>query len=94
LRVPRLSTTLSTTVTGGSARMLTDGTTISNWSLPPPSASANKASFSQASSTSPWPRSTKVVVEPRAPVSSTGTFFSSLPTNSCAAASPPYFFAA
>ena len=32
------------------------------------------ASFSQASSTSPMPRCTKVVVEPRAPVSSTGTF--------------------
>ena len=35
--------------------------------------SARKASFSQASSTSPMPRWAKVVVEPRAPVSSTGT---------------------
>ena len=35
--------------------------------------SARCASFSQASSTSPMPRLVKVVVEPRAPESSTGT---------------------
>ena len=40
----------------------------------PSSFSARYASFSQASSTSPIPRWTKVVVEPRAPESSTGTF--------------------
>ena len=58
--------------TGGSARIESDGATISN--LPAPSSRwARKASFSQASSTSPMPRSAKVVVEPRAPVSSTGT---------------------
>src|SRR3546814_1718058 len=52
--------------------MESEGTTISN--LPTPSSfSARKASFSQASMTSPMPRSTKVVVEPRAPLSSTGT---------------------
>ena len=53
--------------------MLSDGATTSN--LPGPSSLiASSASFSQASSTSPMPRSTKVVVEPRAPASSTGTF--------------------
>jgi len=93
LRVLRLSTTLSTTATGGSARMLIDGTTISKRSLPP-SSRASSASFSHASSTSPCPRSTNVVVAPRAPVSSTGTFFSSRATKSCALSSPPYFFAA
>ena len=41
---------------------------------------ARKASFSQASSTSPMPRCTKVVVEPRAPESSTGTFVKSCVT--------------
>ena len=66
LRVPRLSTTLSTTVTGGSARMDRLGTTISNLSGPS-SLIARKASFSQEMNTSPMPRSTKVVVEPRAP---------------------------
>ena len=45
-------------------------------------ADARNASFSQASSTSPTPRSTKVTVEPRAPVSSTGTFLKRSPTNS------------
>ncbi|MCY1539616.1 hypothetical protein D9M68_752110 [compost metagenome] len=88
-RVPFLSTTLSTTATLGSARMEIDGTTISNFSGPN-SFSARKASFSQASSTSPTPRCTKVMVEPRAPVSSTGTFLYRLPTNSLALASPPY----
>ena len=48
------------------------------------------ASFSQAISTSPIPRSMKVVVAPRAPESSTGTLAYSLPTNSCALASLPY----
>ena len=66
---------MSTTATGGSARMLIDGTTISNSPLAPISPlTASSASFSQAISTSPMPRSTKVTVEPRAPVSSTGTF--------------------
>lgn len=72
-RVPRLSTTLSTTVTGGSARMLRLGTTMSNLSGPS-SLVARKASFSQEMNTSPTPRSVKVVSEPRAPASSTGTF--------------------
>ena len=66
------STTLSTTATGGSARIETDGMTISNLSLPS-SLIARKASFSQEMKTSPTPRSTNVMVEPRAPVSSTGT---------------------
>ncbi len=35
------------------------------------------------------PRSTKVVVEPRAPASSTGTFLYSLVTNALAVASLP-----
>ena len=39
----------------------------------PSSFTARKASFSQASSTSPRPRCTKVLVAPRAPESSTGT---------------------
>jgi len=52
--------------------MLTDGTTISNLSLPS-SFKERNASFSQAISTSPNPRSTKVVVEPLAPESRTGT---------------------
>ena len=65
--MPLLSTTLSTTATGGSARIETDGTTMSN--LPRPSSlTARNASFSQASRTSPCPRWTKVVVEPRAPL--------------------------
>ncbi len=51
---PCLSTTLSTTATGGSARMLSDGTTISTLSGPS-SLTARNASFSQASSTSPMP---------------------------------------
>jgi hypothetical protein len=50
-----------------------DGTTISTLSGPS-SRIASKASFSHASNTSPIPRSTKVVVAPRAPESSTGTF--------------------
>ena len=40
------------------------------------------------------PRSTKVVVAPRAPASSTGTLANSLPTNSWAFCSEPYFLAA
>ena len=48
------------------------GTTTSN--LVPNSLSSRLASFSQAISTSPWARWAKVMVEPRAPVSSTGTF--------------------
>jgi len=54
-----------------SVLQIEDGATISNWSLPN-SWEARNASFSQAISTSPMPRSTNVVVEPRAPVSSTG----------------------
>ena len=64
--------TLDTTATGGSARIDSEGTTISNCPLPS-SCCARNASFSHASSTSPMPRCTKVVVAPRAPVSSTGT---------------------
>ena len=57
---------------GGSASTDRGGVTIST--LPGPSSSwARKASFSQASSTSPTPRWVKVVVAPRAPESSTGT---------------------
>ncbi len=68
--------------------MLSDGATTSN--LPGPSSlMASKASFSHAISTSPMPRSTNVVVDPRAPASSTGTFLYSLPTNSLAVASLP-----
>ncbi len=53
--------------------MLWGGTTI--WTLSGPSSfAARKASFSQARSTSPISRWTNVVVEPRAPESSTGTF--------------------
>jgi len=63
LRVPFLSTFASTTATGGSALIEVGGTTMSNWSGPS-WLTARKASFSQASSTSPMPRSTKVVVEP------------------------------
>lgn len=71
-RVPRLSTTLSTTDTVGSARIDTDGVTISNLSAPS-SLIANNASFSHAINTSPMPRSTKVLVAPRAPESNTST---------------------
>ena len=67
--------------------MLIDGMTIST--LPCSSASARYASFSQASSTSPIPRCTNVVVAPRAPESSTGTFLNSAVTNSRALASLP-----
>ena len=85
-RVPWRSATLSTTATGGSARMLTDGTTISKRSSPS-WRSTSSASLSQAISTSPSPRCTKVVVEPRAPVSSTGTLPYRRRTNSRALAS-------
>ena len=40
--------------------------------------------------TSPWLRCAKVMEEPRAPVSSTGTFLYKAATNSFAFASPPY----
>ncbi len=74
--------------------MLTEGATISN--LPfPSSRDARIASFSQAMSTSPMPRSTKVTVAPRAPVSRTGTFLYRRVTKSFAlASSPPYRFRA
>ena len=68
--------------------MLTEGTTISNLSLPS-CLVARKASFSQEISTSPMPRWAKVVSAPRAPVSSTGTFAYSLRTKSVAVASLP-----
>jgi len=48
------------------------------------------ASFSHAMSTSPWPRSTKVVVDPRAPLSSTGTLRNSLAMKPLALAGEPY----
>ena len=51
---------------------LVGGATMSN--CPFDSSTARKASFSHARSTSPIPRWTNVFVEPRAPVSSTGTF--------------------
>ncbi len=71
--------------------MLTDGTTIDTRSRPIFSI-ASSASFSHASSTSPIPRCTKVVVAPRAPESSTGTFRNSRVTKSRAfASSPPCF---
>ena len=73
MRVPLRSTTLSTTATGGSARMVRLGTTISSLSAPSSLIDRN-ASFSHDSRTSPMPRSVKVMVEPRAPVSRTGTF--------------------
>lgn len=44
--------------------------------------------------TSPMPRSVKVISEPRAPESSTGTWPKIFCTNSCARASLPYFFLA
>ena len=71
--VLRRRATLSTTATGGSARMLTEGTTIWNLSFSS-SLVARNASFSQEISTSPMPRCANVVSDPRAPVSSTGTF--------------------
>ncbi len=49
---------------------------------PPDSASARNASFSHASSTSPISRCTNVLVEPRAPESSTGTRLKICETNS------------
>ncbi|MNN53551.1 hypothetical protein D3C81_1683150 [compost metagenome] len=91
--MPFLSTFLSTTATGGSARIDSDGATISKFS-PPSSCRARNASFSQASSTSPMLLLTKVMVEPRAPVSSTGTFLYSCSVNSLALASLPYFCSA
>ena len=44
--------------------------------------------------TSPTPRSTNVTVEPRAPVSSTGTFLKRSPTNFFALSAEPNFFSA
>ncbi len=64
----------STSATGGSARMLSDGPHDLEACPVPSFSTARSASFSQAISTSPMPRSTNVVVEPRAPESSTGTF--------------------
>jgi hypothetical protein len=54
------------------------GMTMSNLSAPN-SSIARYASFSHASSTSPISRWAKVVVEPRAPVSRTGTCLNKLP---------------
>jgi hypothetical protein len=63
--------------------MLIDGATIWKSPLAPISPlTANTASFSQAIRTSPIPRSTKVTVEPRAPVSRIGTFLKIRPTKS------------
>jgi len=74
--VLRRAATLSTTATVGSARMLSAGVTISRPPFAPRgSRTASSASFSHAMSTSPMPRSTKVIVAARAPVSSTGTFW-------------------
>ncbi len=50
---------------------------------------ASQASFSQAISTSPIRRCTKVVVAARAPVSSTGTLANNWRTNSRAVSSLP-----
>ena len=74
--------------------MLKLGTTI--WNLSGPSSLvARKASFSQEMNTSPTPRSVKVISEPRAPESSTGTLPYSEATNCCAlAGSLPNFFSA
>ena len=55
----------------------------------PSSLTASMPSFSQVTSTSPRPRSTKVVVEPRAPESSTGTFLKMAVTSSFAFCSLP-----
>ncbi len=71
--MPFFSATLSTTATGGSAKILNDGVTISNLSFPS-SFNDKYASFSHAINTSPMPRSTNVVVAPRAPESNTSTF--------------------
>ena len=71
--MPLRCTVLSTQATAGSARTLSDGATIRNF----PGAKlcvTGSASFPQARSTSPMPRSTKVSVEPRAPESRIGTF--------------------
>lgn len=72
--VPLCSAFLFTTVTGGSANIETEGTTISNSSFPN-SFIAKKASFSQASKTSPIFLWTNVLVAPLAPESRTGTCF-------------------
>jgi hypothetical protein len=64
-----------------------EGTAI--WTLSGCSWSARYASFSHESKTSPMPRCTNVVVAPRAPESSIGTFFSSWATNALAVASVP-----
>lgn len=53
LAIALLSAFLSTTATGGSARIDSEGTTMSNLSTPPSSFSARNASFSHASNTSP-----------------------------------------
>ena len=67
---------------------LIEGVTISKRPSPN-SASARCASFSQVISTSPMLRCAKVVVEPRAPVSSTGTLAKSRRTKSRAVVSLP-----
>jgi hypothetical protein len=61
----------------------------------PNSFNARNASFSQAISTSPTLRSTNVTVEPRAPVSSTGTLAKTCFTKASAFCGvPPGFFSA
>ena len=91
LVVPCFAATVSFTATGGSARMLTDGMTMSYLSGPSCFV-ARSASFSHAISTSPIPRSTNVVVDPRAPASSTGTFLYSFAMNARVAGSLPLFW--
>src|SRR5690606_42038538 len=60
--------------------------------LPLPSFfTASSASFSQTNAASPMPRCTKVVVEPRAPASSTETLPYNADTNAWAAAESPPF---
>jgi hypothetical protein len=68
--------------------MLSGGTMVSNWSLPNSFCTRN-ASFSHEMKTSPMPRCTKVVVEPRAPESSTGTFLNKAFTKSFTLVSSP-----
>jgi len=89
--VVAVGASLATFGIGAAFPMLMDGVMSSN-SPPPCSLSASSASFSQAISTSPMPRSTNVVVAPRAPVSSIGTFLNSFVTNSRAFFSSLLFF--
>ena len=73
-------------ITGGSASRLIDGYTASKSFAPGP-ALIRPTSFSNVTSTSPMPRCVNVVVAPRPPVSSTGTFLKMAFSKSCACAS-------